>query len=54
MAMVLTNNMYKNEFKQRGLAPEEEIPEMPEEADFGGVCGQRLGPTEHEVTVREG
>ncbi len=36
------------------IAPEEELQEMPEEADFRGVGGQRVGPTEHEAAIRTG
>jgi NhaC family Na+:H+ antiporter len=41
-------------FKIRRIEPEERIQEMPEEATFHGVGGQRVGPTEHEMTVRGG
>ncbi len=41
-------------FKIRRIEPEEGIQEMPEEATFHGVGGQRVGPTEHEMTVRGG
>ena len=36
------------------IAPEEELQEMPEEADFRGVGGQRVGPTEHEAAIKTG
>jgi NhaC family Na+:H+ antiporter len=41
-------------FQIKRLAPEKEIQEMPEEADFRGVGGHRVGPTEHEEVVRAG
>ncbi len=41
-------------FQIKHLEPEEEVQEMPEEADFRGVGGLRVGPTEHEAAVREG
>jgi hypothetical protein len=41
-------------FQIKHVEPEKEIPEMPEEATLQGISGQRLGPTEHEVTVTDG
>ncbi len=41
-------------FKIVRIEPEKEIQEMPEEADFRGVGGHRVGPTEHEEVVRAG
>ncbi|MEE8567361.1 MAG: Na+/H+ antiporter NhaC [Anaerolineales bacterium] len=39
-------------FKITRIAPEEEFKEMPEEAEFRGVGGHRVSPTEHEAKVR--
>jgi hypothetical protein len=41
-------------FKIGRIEPEEESREMPEEADFRGVGGHRVGSTECEAAVREG
>ena len=41
-------------FKIGRITPEEAIGEMPEKADFRGVGGHRVGPTEHEAAVRQG
>ena len=41
-------------FKIARIEPEKETQEMPEEADFRGVGGHRVGPTEHEEVVRAG
>jgi NhaC family Na+:H+ antiporter len=38
-------------FKIRHIEPEEKIQEMPEEATFRGIGGQRVEPTEHEAKV---
>ena len=40
-------------FKILRVEPEEEVREIPEEADFRGVGGLRVGPSEPEVAVRE-
>jgi NhaC family Na+:H+ antiporter len=39
-------------FKIARIAPDLESREMPEEADFRGVGGHRVGPSEHEAKVR--
>ena len=39
-------------FKIARVAPKEEIQELPADADFRGVGGHRVGPTEHEAEVR--
>jgi NhaC family Na+:H+ antiporter len=41
-------------FQIKRVEPEEEIQEMPLEADFRGVGGHRVGPTEHEEVIRAG
>jgi NhaC family Na+:H+ antiporter len=41
-------------FKIRHIEPEEKLPEMPEEATFRGIGGQRVEPTEHEAAVTAG
>ena len=38
-------------FQIKHIKPEEVIEEVPEEADFYGVGGHRVGPTEHEAAV---
>jgi NhaC family Na+:H+ antiporter len=39
-------------FQITRIEPEKEIQEMPEEADFRGVGGHRVGPTEHEEAIK--
>jgi NhaC family Na+:H+ antiporter len=41
-------------FQIKRVEPEEEVQEMPEEADFRGVGGHRVGPSEHEAVVTGG
>lgn len=41
-------------FKIKHIKPEEKIQDMPEEATFHGIGGQRVNPTEHEAAVTGG
>ena len=41
-------------FQIKHIKPEEVIKEAPEKANFRGVGGHRVGPTEHEVAVAGG